>query len=79
MYKSFKSILTRPVGDPLLDKFQRDVVEALKAFVLTNYSKDDTGLVPAPGTNNHTQILYDAGWGPLPVTPTGTTYFPGGW
>jgi len=62
MYKTFKSILTRPVGDPLLDKFQRDVVDALKGFVLTSYSKNDVGLVPAPGTDNGSQILFDYGW-----------------
>lgn len=78
-FSGFKRLILRPTGNVLIDKFQRDVIEALKAFVLTVYDKLNAGLVPPPKTNNHSQILYDAGWGPLPVTATGTTYFPGGW
>ena len=64
MYKAFKAILTRPTGDPALDKFQRDVVEALKGFVLTVYNELNDGLVPAPPKNitAHTMVLWDDGW-----------------
>lgn len=65
MYKPFKAILTRPTGIALLDKFQRDVVEALKNFVLTVYNERNDGLVPAPPKNTtpHTLVLWDDGWG----------------
>ena len=63
MFKPFKILLTRPTGIPLLDKFQRDVVESLKAFVLTLYDNNNSGLVPAPKvTTAHTKILWDDGW-----------------
>lgn len=79
MYKGLKNVIFRPTGNVLVDKFQRDVIEALKAFLLSVYDKLNSGLVPAPNTDDHTQILYDAGWGPLPAVTGGTTYFPGGW
>lgn len=65
MYIPFKALLTRPTGVVAIDKFQRDVVEAIKAFVLTIYSKLEKGLVPAPGTDDNSQILFDTGWQPL--------------
>ena len=65
MYKPFKAVLTRPTGIPLLDKFQRDIVEALKNFLLTEYNELNSGLVPAPPpkTTPHTLVLWDDGWG----------------
>lgn len=64
MYKPFKALLTRPTGIALLDKFQRDVVDALKNFLLTTYSELEPGLVPAPPKDitAHTMVLWDDGW-----------------
>lgn len=63
MFRGFKTPITRPTGLALLDKFQRDVVEAFKSFILTKFDKTNPGLVPAPTTDDHSQILYDDGWG----------------
>ena len=63
MYKPFKALLTRPTGVVLIDKFQRDVVEAIKAFALTVYNNLNDGLVPAPKVQTpHTLVLWDDGW-----------------
>ena len=71
MYKPFKAIITRPTGIALLDKFQRDVVEALKSFVLTIYDRVNSGLVPPPKTTGNQQILFDDGWSAATSVPVG--------
>lgn len=65
MYKGLKALITRPTGNTALDRFQRDVVDAFKSFVLSVFDHKNEGLVPRPpkGITPHTKVLWDDGWG----------------
>lgn len=54
-------MIARPVGDVLVDTFQRTVVAKLKEIVSKVFTRTQKGMVPPPGGSGSTRFLCEDG------------------